>query len=471
MLVDVRTVRRLAIRVGGSVVTLTLLSAPSAQAHGLGGAPGVRVPGFLFAWAAALVLGLSFVALGRLWHGPRLERAVARRVRSMPAAVDVVCGTIGVALFVSVVYAGVAGTIDPNTNLAPSFVFIAFWVAPVLLSILFGDVFAAFSPWRAIARAGGWLARGRLDPPAPYPAWLGRWPAAAGIVAFAWLELVYVRRDDPRILAVLAVIYALVQLLGMARYGEKAWCQHADAFGVYFGLFARLSIFEREGRELRRRPILSGATTLPAAAGTVAMLCVMIGSTGYDGLSGTEQWASWSPHLVRLAARLHLGPSVSLELVGTLGLALMIGLVAGVYRIGIGGIAALDETRTRPVLAQLFAHTLIPIAAGYVLAHYFTFLFFQGQGLIALASDPLGNGANLFATAHVGIDDFIPRAGVWYCQVGALVAGHVAAIVLSHDRALVLYDDPLLVRRSQAWMLTAMVGYTGLGLWILASIR
>jgi hypothetical protein len=280
-----------------------------------------------------------------------------------------------------------------------------------------------------------------------------------------------VRRDDPALLAALAVVYTVIQLAGMARYGERTWTRQADAFGVYFGLFARLSIFEWRDGAVRRRPLLSGATTLRPRAGTVALLCVMIGVTGYDGLSGTQEWADWSPHLVHDVASLGLGPSASLEIVGTLGMALMIAIIAGIYRLGIGGVASVDPSRSRAQLSRRFAHTLIPIAGAYVIAHYFTFLVFQGQSLISLASDPLGHGADLFGTASVGIDRFIPRAGIWYCQVGALVLGHVAAIVLAHDRALVLYSDARTASRSQAWMLTAMVGFTGLGLWLLASIR
>ncbi len=464
--------RRAGARLVGATAGLALGPAASASAHGLGGAPGVRVPGFVFGWVAALVLVASFLTLKVLWTVPRLEGAAARRiVGRVPVAVDVLFGAIGVGLFCGVVYAGIAGTTNPNANIAPSFVYIALWVALVPLSLLFGDVFAALSPWRAVARAAGWAARGRFTAPRPYPPRLGHWPAVVGLLGFAWLELVFVNRDDPRVLAVLAVVYLLVQLAGMARYGEPAWTANADTFGVVFGLYARLSVFERRGRELWRRPLLSGATGRVARPGTVTLVVAMIGATAYDGLSSTSQWAEALPGFLRGVGHLGLGPSASSEIVGTLGLALAVGVVAGVYRLGIGGVAGLDPARDRVELSRAFAHTLIPIAAGYAVAHYFTFLVFQGQGLIALASDPLGHGSDLFGTAGVGIDRFLGRGVVWYAQVGALVAGHVAATILAHDRALVLYGDTRDASRSQAWMLTAMVGFTGVGLWLLASIR
>jgi hypothetical protein len=107
-----------------------------------------------------------------------------------------------------------------------------------------------------------------------------------------------------------------------------------------------------------------------------------------------------------------------------------------------------------------------------VLAHYFTYLVFQGQAMEALVSDPLGRGGNIFGTASATIDySLISKSAVWYFQVGALVCGHVAALMLAHDRALAIYQEGRRATRSQYRMLTVMVGFTSLGLWLLASIK
>ena len=111
----------------------------------------------------------------------------------------------------------------------------------------------------------------------------------------------------------------------------------------------------------------------------------------------------------------------------------------------------------------------MPIAAVYVAAHYLTFLLFEGQAIKYLASDPFGQGWDLFGTASAAIDySFLSQDGAWYLQVAFVVAGHVAALILAHDRALVLYSDPKLAVRSQYWMLAVMVGFTSLALWLLA---
>ena len=68
---------------------------------------------------------------------------------------------------------------------------------------------------------------GRLPAPMAYPEWLGRWPAAVGILAFAWVELVYANKDDPSILATLALLYAATQLIGHERLRHR----HVDAPG------------------------------------------------------------------------------------------------------------------------------------------------------------------------------------------------------------------------------------------------
>ncbi len=116
-------------------------------------------------------------------------------------------GRVGVGLFALVVYSGFEGAQVTQANFSVTFIYVVFWVCVPLASVLFGDIFRAFSPWRTCARvltalfngARGALSRaGPLRPPLRYPQWLGMWPSAATIVGFAWLELIYVERDRPR---------------------------------------------------------------------------------------------------------------------------------------------------------------------------------------------------------------------------------------------------------------------------------
>jgi hypothetical protein len=448
----------------------------AAWAHGLVGRADLPVPGWLFGWAAAVVLVVSFVALATLWPTPRLQQPHERRLIALPGWVVGLCGALGVALFGLVVYAGFAGTKEATLNLAPNVVYVHFWVGVVVASVLLGDIFAAFNPWRAVGRAAGWaihrVARVGSVPRRPYPPSWGRWPAALGILAFAWLELVYVHKADPPTLATLALVYFVVQLLAMAVFGVEQWCRRGDAFGVYFNLYSRLApLVRREGALWGRVP-LSGAPPYPVGPGTVALLVVAIGSTTFDGFSNGPVWASINRHLQSIFADLGAGLNGRVELAGTVGLLGCVLVVGGFYRLGIRGMRTAGEGHGASELARRFVHTLIPIAFAYALAHYFSLLLFQGQSARYLISDPLGNGSDLFGTASAHIDyGVISANAIWYVQVGALVCGHVAGLVLAHDRAVAMYRSASAAARSQYWMLVVMVGFTSLGLWLLSAVN
>jgi hypothetical protein len=454
------------------------LAAPaSALAHGLVGKQDLPIPRWLFAWAAAAVLVVSFVALAVLWPRPRLERVRERPVLKVPAVLEVLCGILGVAAFVITVWAGFAGSQTATANLAPTVVYVVFWVAIPFTTIVLGDVFAAFNPWRAIARGAAWLyARGRggdAPAPLPYPEWLGRWPAAVGIFLFAWVELVYVNKDDPSQLSVMMLIYAAVQLVGMSVYGIEAWSRNADAFGVYFRLFSMLAPLHWRERTLYVRPPLSGAPTLVAGPGTVALLCTMIGTVSFDGLSQGQIWTGQggiAPELQQRFVNLGFTGEVALEITFTIGLLTMVGLISGLYRLGVIGMHTVGRGHDTTELSRRFVHSLIPIALAYVVAHYFSLLAYQGQAMASLASDPLGDGSNVFGTSAATIDyNVITATGIWYVQVAALVLGHAAGLTLAHDRALVVYRRVRDATRSQYWMLAVMVGFTSLGLWLLSA--
>jgi hypothetical protein len=448
-------------------------------AHGLVARSDLPIPEWLFGWAAAMVLVVSFVALAVLWPEPKLERehwkplpgGLGRVLASRP--VEIVCGAIGAALLGVVIYAGLRGTQSSTANLAPTFVYVIFWLALVPASVLFGDVFKAFNPWRAIGRGVGWIAtkaaRGGLPAPLSYPERLGHWPAAAGIFAFAVMELVASDGDKPETIAIATLVYSALTFVAMALYGVETWIARGEAFSVYFNLFSRLSPFETRDRVVGLRRPLSGLANLRPGSGTVPLLAVMIGSVTFDGASAGPIWTDIAPDIARFFQDLGISPQNSLELTFLLGLIAAIVLVYVFYRLGVLGARSVGGGFTAEQLARAFVHTLVPIALAYVAAHYFTLLLFQGQAVSFLASDPLGDGSDVFGTADSQIDyTLIGANSTWYWQVGFVVAGHVIALTLAHDRALALYEDAKLAVRSQYWMLAVMVGFTSLALWLLS---
>jgi hypothetical protein len=448
-------------------------------AHGLVARSDLPIPEWLFGWAAAMVLVVSFVALAILWPEPRLERVrwrplargIGRVLGSRP--VEIVCGAIGVFLLGVVVYAGLRGVQTPTANFAPTFIYVIFWLALLPASVLFGDVFKAFNPWRAIGRVVGWVAgkaaRGDLPAPLAYPERLGHWPAAAGIFAFAVMELVASNGDRPENLAIAALAYSALTFIGMALYGVDTWIARGEAFSVYFNLFSRMSPIETRDRVVGLRPPLAGLPALKPGAGTVPLLAVMIGSVTFDGASEAPIWTGIAPDIASFFQDVGLSPQNSLELAFLLGLTVTILLIYGFYMLGAVGAKSVGGGFGTRQLARAFVHSLVPIAFAYVAAHYFTLLLFQGQSIAFLASDPLGDGSDLFGTADSQIDYTIIGANAtWYWQVGFVVVGHVLALTLAHDRAIAMYDRAKLAVRSQYWMLAVMVGFTSLALWLLS---
>ncbi len=463
----------------GSLAGVVLFAFPAqALAHGIAQRADLPIPAWLFAWAAALVLLISFAALAVLWPQPRLQTPAERPLFTAPRALELLAGGAGIALFGAVVYAGLAGSQTATANLAPTAVFVIFWVGIPFASVLLGDVFAAINPWRASGRAVGWaatrLSGAPLPAPLAYPQAAGRWPAAIGILAFTWFELVSTSRSDPSTLALLAAAYAAIMLVGMALYGVDAWTRNADAFAVAFGLFALLAPLRWERRRVHLRAPLAGAPAMPAGAGSVALLCVLIGTTSFDGFSQGGAWTGTDGLAERFTdafGGLGLGREAAVQAAYTAGLLGMVLIVAGLYRLGIAGMRRVSGDWTADALARQFAHSLIPIAFAYLAAHYFSLLLFQGQAVSFLISDPLGDGSDLLGTAASTIDyGLISANGIWYAQVGVLVLGHVAGLILAHDRALATWTDPRVATRSQYWMLAVMIAFTSLGLWLLSAV-
>jgi hypothetical protein len=471
--------RRRAIFAGlGLVLSLALAMPAAAEAHGLVGRADLPIPAWLFGWAAAVVLVVSFVGLATLWQTPRLEededfwRAPDwLSFTLVNGATEFAAGAIGVALLGVTIWAGFAGVQTATDNFTPTFIYVIFWVGLVPISIVFGDVFRAFNPWRAIGRAAGWLASrvaGPLPTPFEYPRWLGRWPAVATILGFAWIELAWVNGQDPSSLATAALFYSVITMVGIACFGTDKWLRYGEGFSVYFNLFSRISPVGVRDEGLGVRRPLSRLPKLNPVPGTIALLVVMIGTVTFDGASEGPEWSKIAPHVQDFFGNIGFGPGNALELAFTCGIVLGLTVVAAIYFTGISGVRTVDP-RPFMAVARSYVHTLVPIAAAYVIAHYFSFLAYNGQSILYLASDPLGKGWDLFGTAGHAINyGIINATQIWYVQVGVLVAGHVGGLILSHDRALSLYRNPRQASQSQYWLLAVMVAFTTFGLWLLS---
>ena len=451
-------------------------------AHALATRQDLPVPAWLFAWGASIVLIVSFFALSAGWREPRFEQphsrpfgaGLSRALLSLPA--QILCGAVGVFLFGFAIYAGLEGTVAPDRNFALTFIFVTCWLGFPFFSAIFGDLFRPFNPWRAIGRAAGAGFRaiaGQRAAHLTYPERLGRWPAAVGLLAVVWLEVVYGSGGailEPEVAATAALVYTVYALAMMAVFGTEEWCDRGEVFSVYFGMFGRLGIFgTRDGRLERRRPF-SAATTWATVPGSAALVLASIATTSYDGAS-EGAFADFIETGIGWCEDIGLGITASIRLTDTIFMLLTFAGVSLVYWLGVRGMRTVPGAPSLAKLRTGFAHTLIPIALAYLVAHYFSLFVFQEQAQFTyLLSDPLGTGTtDLFGTASSGVDYTVLTANtIWYVQVAALIVGHVLGLMLAHDRALVYWPDYRRATASQYWMLAVMVAFTCFGLYLLS---
>ncbi|MBL8698580.1 MAG: hypothetical protein JNK67_09420 [Alphaproteobacteria bacterium] len=464
----------LAMRRAAAAALAALATSPQgAIAHALGERYELPAPVWLFILAGALTVTVTFVAVAAF------ARAGAERYAR--AACDVSCGVLGrlllnpttvvtarvaaVVMLAAIAVAGVIGSREPARNLAPTAVWIVWWVGFSYVAMLLGNVWPAVNPWRALH---DWMAPAAPPVRAPAPsAWVG----VGLLLAFGWLELIFPYKANPRWLAGLIGAYTLATLFAMRRYGAEAWLAQGDPFHRVFDLLGRFAPLGA-GRDggLALRPVAAGLMRddgpTPRAA-DVALIVAMLAIVLFDGLMGSSHWTAIEDAIHDLNPRLGDVGWIAVHTAGLLGTWLAF---LGLYYLAVALAARMagGGSRMRSI-AGAFALSLMPIAVGYHFAHTFTYLLVQGQGAIALASDPLGWGWDLFGTRDRPIDIAVIGARTaWYLAFAAIVIGHAISVYLAHVAAERQFEQ----RGRALWallpMTVLMVVYTAISLQILA---
>ncbi|GAA2387230.1 hypothetical protein [Dactylosporangium salmoneum] len=410
-------------------------------AHGVGGRQDLPLTPAQLAVGAGLALVVSFVVLGVAWREPRLDPDAGRPVPAWLARlIPLLDWPLRIAGLVLAVVLLVQFT-HPDTadNPAAGLVFVLFWVGLVPLSLLCGPIWRRMNPLRTI------VALIRRDGGRPVPEGLGYWPAAAGLLAFAWLELVAPDRATLPVLGAWLAVYAAAMLAAGLVYGT-AWFDRGDAFEVLSDLVGRLAPIGRrpDGTLVWRNP-LDGISGPRPAPGLVAVVAVLLGSTFYDALSGALFWLRFTQE-----------DGLPAPVTGTGGLLLVIAAVAAAFQVATRAAGRRGRTSAERTPGEL-AHTIVPIAVGYVVAHYWSLFILEGQRTVALL---FGNGD---FQPYSGI---ITPLGVANLQVTVIVLGHLVGTVLAHDRALRLFPRARALT-GQVPLLALMVAYTVAGLFLL----
>ena len=456
--------------------------ATPAVAHGFGQRYELPLPLSLYLFGAASAVALSFVVFGLFVRRGRAPRAHAQidllgnPIGRMVAQTAVVWALrlAVLALFAVAILAGLFGDPNPYRNIAPTLVWIIWWVGLAYVQAFLGDVWSLINPWRTVFDAAGWLFRrlgggGDLSWRRPYPRALGVWPTCILLLVFCWTELVYPNAAAPAHIAWLAIAYSILTWAGMLVFGRDAWLQHGEVFSLVFGTFARFAPTETrdDGRLLLRPPGAGLLDDRPVSTSMMAFVLLLLATVLYDGLIGTGEWAELEGALrSRLPGSGETG-AMAMRTVGLLALWL---LFLGAY-LGICAVMSwVASSHPGPLeIARSFALTLVPIAIGYHVAHYLVFLLVQGQYIIPLLSDPFGYGWNLFGTAGYRVDIAVAGARLaWYTAVAAIVTGHVTAVYLAHVRALRVFERHRVALATQVPLTALMVLYTFIGLSIAA---
>jgi len=307
--------RRRAAKILGSVLAaapVALIADRAAFAHAFGARYELPVPVWLFIVGGALTVTLTFLFIavfvradagryaatgrdisetpfGRFLCHPAL-RATARAAAAFAVAI--------------VVAAGFIGSPDPNHNIAPTLVWIVWWVGFSYIVMLIGNPWPIINPWRS---AFDWAAalRRRVAPdpgpaaPKPYPERLAAWPSVVTLLLFGWLELIFPFSSRPLVIALLVIVYSGFTWAGMRRYGPDAWLGNADPFHLVFDIFSRFAPIAMAGDGAGAK---SGVTIRPYAVGlfrrghdavSTSVMCLVLAMLAivlFDGLLGSGHW-------------------------------------------------------------------------------------------------------------------------------------------------------------------------------------
>lgn len=437
-------------------------------AHGIGGSKDLPIPLELTIAGAVAALTVSFTVLAVAWRTPRYD--AERTGRPAPASLvrlvestgfRVVLRVLGMVAFL---YTAMVAVLGEDSLINPFFgiFYVLLWVGFVPVSLLFGPAYKAISPVRTInlgfaKLTGSDPARGVFT----YPERLGMWPAALGLYAFVWMELVYPFATELGPVRLWCAAYVAAMLVGGALFGDSFY-EKADPFEVFSTLVARMSPWGRRDGQLVVRSPLANLDATPVVPGLVAVVAVLFGSTAYDSFKESTRWVKFIQG--DFVQDNDLGNTMNN--LGLLGFVLLVGLVfaAGTMLTGVG------PDQPRRALPAAFAHSVVPIVIGYFIAHYLTYLLEVGEQTLIYASDPFSEGSDWFGTADWQVSYFFsyhPTA-LATIKVLAVVVGHVVGVVAAHDRAI-----HLLPRRHQLTgqlsLLVAMVAFTAGGLYLLFS--
>lgn len=413
------------------------------------------IPTWLYAISVGLILVLSFglfEVVARLTRGRTTEPARVNLLRRVPGlgallrwpAFRPLCQIAVVALFVTIIVAGLFGEQIASRNIAPLLTWTVWWGGLVLLILFAGKAWCYVCPWDALAgwleRVTFWRKRKGLGLGLKWPRSLQNiWPATVLFVGLTWLELGFGVTMKPRVTAMLGLLMLLMAFAAALVFERRAFCRYACLVGRVSGLYALFSASEVRpvDRDLCRScatkdcyhgnehgdPCPTGLFPATLRENTYCITCMecvktcpsgnmslfarpwgadlggkgrprrdeaylallMLSITGFHGLTMTRAWRDVLAWLETNFGMTYL-PAFSLAMLALMAVPVLIyaGLVYLSTRLaGTKGVS-FHQAFVR------FAYSVLPIALFYHLAHNLEHLLMEGPKVIPLLSNPLG---------------------------------------------------------------------------------
>ena len=420
---------------------------PIVLAHAFGERYELPIPLYLFALGGALVVLLSFVLVLRTPGGdaPPVQSSDTVPLRRFHP----VLGSLSMLLLLLVAVVGLTGSQVVPENIAPETFWVLTWIGVPLSCGLLGDWTRAVNPFANLARLSGSprvrrALLARSEPLAWRAAW---WPAVLLFVLLVLGELVFnLRTTVPSFVGGSLLGYAILSLFLGLLFGD-GFLARGEVFSGLFNAWGRLG-FWRFGSPGRTRRFTGGLDVpFDASPSRVVFVLLLLVSINFDGLLATPQWASYE--------RRTLGTNTSgIDALRTGSLLALIVVLLAVFLGFALGSARAGRWGSRPfgALAALLP-SLVPIAFGYLVAHYLQYLLTNAQLMAPLIGNPGYASWPLHLPAPFS-DSFevntklLPNSFYWYLSVLVIIAVHVVAVVLAHRALLQRAGDEARARRS-----------------------
>jgi hypothetical protein len=360
---------------------------------------------------------------------------------------------------------------------------------------------------------------GEIAPKRTWPLSLRNiWLATLFFIGLTWLELGYGVTDRPWLTAMLALFMLACAIVTIHLFEKKAFCRYACLVGRVSGLYAMFAATELRAQHPaicrqcstkdcyrgnhKTDPCPTGQFLGAMRSNTYCTLCteclkscpkdnvafnvrwpgvdlfdirhprtdeaylavILLSMSAFHGLTMTPVWTRITSTLSQLA---HVGDLSSFTVGMLIILLLPMGLFYSVCLL-MKGLAPEGSPVTTRVLFVRFAYSLLPIALFYHLAHNVQHIVFEGEKFLRVASDPFGWGWNLFGTASLSVDLWIPVTIAWGLQITLILVGHIYGILIAHRTATELFGRGRSALLSQVPMLVAMVLFSYQSMWLIS---